>query len=120
MSFSEEDDDDMLLVSGDKTLNLSQFTIGREIGKGQFSVVHKAIYKPDRRAVAIKRVQLFEMVDSQARTDCIKEIQLLKVNFFFFNRYNVSMIIKNMFVSKDQQPSFLFVLTAVNLYVLDR
>lgn len=78
MSFSEDEDDDML-VTEDESLSLSQFTIGREIGKGQFSVVHKALYKPSRRAVAIKRVQLFEMVDSKARNDFIKEIQLLKV-----------------------------------------
>ena len=60
---------------------LDQFELGREIGKGQFSVVHRATFQPDQLPVALKRVQLLEMVDSKARTDCMKEIQLLKVLF---------------------------------------
>lgn len=98
---ANETNDDAFL--GD-TLSLSQFNVGREIGKGQFSqvyittfprcpcsfmfailfVVGNKVYSatflpcPSRR-VAIKRVELLEMVDSKARADCVKEIQLLKV-----------------------------------------
>ena len=57
--------------------------------KGQFSVVNKAIFIPDGRSVAIKHVQLLEMVDSKARNDCIKEIQLLKVLFNLTQPVNV-------------------------------
>ncbi|XP_046447546.1 serine/threonine-protein kinase Nek7-like [Daphnia pulex] len=71
-----ETNDDAFL--GD-TLSLSQFNVGREIGKGQFSQVYSATFLPcPSRRVAIKRVELLEMVDSKARADCVKEIQLLK------------------------------------------
>lgn len=30
--------------------------------------------------VALKKIQIFDMVDAKARQDCIKEIDLLKVN----------------------------------------
>ncbi len=39
--------------------------------------------------VALKKVQIFEMMDAKARLDCMKEIQLLQVlsNRFFFQYY---------------------------------
>lgn len=61
-------------------LKLSDFEMGSRIGKGQFSVVYKARCKIDQRMVALKKVQLYEMTDVKARTDCMKEIQLLQVN----------------------------------------
>ena len=51
----------------------------RKIGKGQFSVVYRAVCNEDQRTVALKKVQIFEMVDAKARLDCMKEIQLLQV-----------------------------------------
>jgi len=33
--------------------------------------------------VALKKVQLYEMTDLKARNDCMKEIQLLQVHYFF-------------------------------------
>ncbi|KAK4019537.1 hypothetical protein OUZ56_001552 [Daphnia magna] len=70
--------DDGLLADED-TLSLSQFAVGHEIGKGQFSQVYSATFRPcPERQVAIKRVELLEMVDSKARADCVKEVQLLK------------------------------------------
>ena len=53
----------------------------RKIGKGQFSVVYRAVCNSDERTVALKKVQIFEMVDAKARLDCMKEIQLLQVGF---------------------------------------
>lgn len=50
----------------------------KKIGQGQFSVVHRAVCKVDGRPVALKKVQLFDMMDSKARQDCLKEIELLK------------------------------------------
>lgn len=58
---------------------LENFEIDRKIGKGQFSHVHRAVCKHDQRTVALKKVQIFEMVDAKARLDCMKEIQLLQV-----------------------------------------
>ena len=58
---------------------LSNFDIEKKIGKGQFSVVYRARCKVDQAVVALKKVQIFEMMDSKARLDCMKEINLLQV-----------------------------------------
>jgi len=57
---------------------LTGFTIDKKIGKGQFSVVYRARAIHDEKTVALKKVQIFEMMDSKARLDCMKEIQLLQ------------------------------------------
>lgn len=57
---------------------LSNFEIDKKIGKGQFSVVYKAKCKLDGKLVALKKVQISEMMDSKARLDCMKEINLLQ------------------------------------------
>lgn len=54
------------------------YDIGRKIGRGQFSTVYKATARANGRTVAMKKVQIFEMTDAKARTDCIQEIDLLK------------------------------------------
>jgi len=59
---------------------LDGFAIDRKIGKGQFSVVYRAKALHNGETVALKKVQIFEMMDSKARLDCMKEIQLLQVN----------------------------------------
>ena len=59
--------------------SLKNFDIDRKIGKGQFSVVYRATSKVDGRPVALKKVQICEMMDAKARLDCMKEIQLLQV-----------------------------------------
>lgn len=68
-------------LANDAHLSLEQFKMEAEIGRGQFSVVHRAIFTQTRQLVAIKRIQLFEMVDWKARADCIQEARLLKVSF---------------------------------------
>lgn len=80
---SNRNDGNILGNQARVSLSFSQFQIGSEIGRGQFSVVHRALFLPKFQTVAIKRVQLFEMVDSKARADCIKEIELLKVSYTF-------------------------------------
>lgn len=77
---------------------LANFAVGKKIGKGQFSEVYKvriqlglefcsknqspnpkqATSKCDGRTVALKKVQLFHMMDAKSRADCIREIDLLK------------------------------------------
>ena len=59
--------------------SLANFDIDRKIGKGQFSVVYRARCKRDERHVALKKVQIFEMMDAKARLDCMQEIRLLQV-----------------------------------------
>uniref|UniRef100_A0A1I8GQY4 NEK6-subfamily protein kinase n=1 Tax=Macrostomum lignano TaxID=282301 RepID=A0A1I8GQY4_9PLAT len=58
--------------------SLAKFKIDKKIGKGQFSEVWRAICREDECVVALKKVQIFEMMDAKARQDCIKEIDLLK------------------------------------------
>ena len=50
-----------------------------QVGKGQFSEVYKARLQIDNSIVALKKVQIYEMMDAKARNDCLKEIDLLKV-----------------------------------------
>ncbi|KAF6035007.1 NEK6 [Bugula neritina] len=57
---------------------LKNYDIDKQIGKGQFSCVYRAKNKIDGTIVALKKVQIFEMMDVKARSDCIKEIDLLK------------------------------------------
>ncbi|KAF6724396.1 Serine/threonine-protein kinase Nek6 [Oryzias melastigma] len=57
---------------------MANFRIERKIGRGQFSEVYRAVRLLDRQSVALKKVQIFEMMDAKARQDCIKEIDLLK------------------------------------------
>ena len=64
---------------------LVNYEIEKKIGKGQFSVVYRARClvvseeSEDPPIVALKKVQIFEMMDAKARLDCMKEIQLLQV-----------------------------------------
>lgn len=58
--------------------SISNFEIEKKIGRGQFSVVYRARCLVDNSIVALKKVQIFEMMDAKARQDCIKEIDLLK------------------------------------------
>ncbi|XP_038637663.1 serine/threonine-protein kinase Nek6-like [Scyliorhinus canicula] len=58
--------------------SLADFQIVKKIGRGQFSEVYRATYLHNGKAVALKKVQVFEMMDAKARQDCINEIDLLK------------------------------------------
>lgn len=57
---------------------LKNFQVEKKIGQGQFSVVYRARNLVDGQIVALKKIQIFDMVDAKARQDCIKEIDLLK------------------------------------------
>lgn len=43
-------------------------------------MVYRARNIVDGQIVALKKIQIFDMVDAKARQDCIKEIDLLKVS----------------------------------------
>lgn len=61
--------------------SISGYTVERKIGKGQFSTVFRARIGTDPNSpgpiVALKKVQLYDMVDEKTRNDCIREIDLL-------------------------------------------
>ncbi|KAM9460659.1 serine/threonine-protein kinase Nek7-like isoform 1-T1 [Clarias gariepinus] len=58
--------------------SLANYYFEKKIGRGQFSEVYQAKYLMDNTPVALKKVQIFELMDAKARQDCIKEIDLLK------------------------------------------
>ena len=62
--------------SGDGSL--ADYVIEKAIGRGHFSTVHRAVRRSDERRVALKKVQIFDMLDAKARDRCLKEVQLLK------------------------------------------
>uniref|UniRef100_A0A0M3IKY6 NEK6-subfamily protein kinase n=1 Tax=Ascaris lumbricoides TaxID=6252 RepID=A0A0M3IKY6_ASCLU len=75
---------------------LEAFEIEKKIGKGQFSEVYRARCKEDNKVLALKKVQVYDMVDAKARQDCIKEIDLLKqLNHVNVIRYYASFIENN-------------------------
>uniref|UniRef100_A0A6A7G0D0 NEK6-subfamily protein kinase n=1 Tax=Hirondellea gigas TaxID=1518452 RepID=A0A6A7G0D0_9CRUS len=93
-----EDSSELLQLStGDSVYGcLNNYDIEKEIGKGQFSVVYRARCKVDNRVVALKKVQIFEMNDSKARLDCMKETNLLqKLNHPNIIQYLASFIEDN-------------------------
>ena len=69
---------DPTLVDWTEYAFLACFQVEKKIGKGQFSEVFRAKCIPLNATVALKKVQIFEMVDAKSRNDCIKEIDLLK------------------------------------------
>lgn len=62
----------------DPSFTLTRFSVGRRIGKGQFSEVFEAIDKQCNERVALKKICIFEMMDAKTRLDCYKEISLLQ------------------------------------------
>ncbi|XP_034565419.1 serine/threonine-protein kinase Nek7 isoform X1 [Notolabrus celidotus] len=76
--------------------SLANFQIEKKIGRGQFSEVYRARYLLDNTSVALKKVQIFDLMDAKARQDCIKEIDLLKqLNHPNVIKYHASFIEDN-------------------------
>ena len=58
--------------------SLSEFRIEGKIGTGKFSTVYAAWHLAAGQPVALKTVQVFEILDSKLRMDCIKEVNMLR------------------------------------------
>ncbi|KAJ1521540.1 hypothetical protein ONE63_003199 [Megalurothrips usitatus] len=65
-------------AQGQPYRSTADLLVERRIGKGQFSVVHRARSKADGSVVALKKIQIFDMMDAKARVDCVKETNLLQ------------------------------------------
>ncbi|KAI6652759.1 hypothetical protein LOD99_4145 [Oopsacas minuta] len=88
--------EDISLIDWAEYSFLACFQVEKKIGKGQFSEVFRGKCIPLNAVVAVKKVQIFEMVDAKARNDCIKEIDLLKqLNHANVIRYLASFIENN-------------------------
>jgi serine/threonine protein kinase len=60
------------------TASLLKYDIGRELGRGKFSVVFKAVVKASRQTVAVKRIAIFDIMDGKARKKTLREVDLLR------------------------------------------
>ena len=58
--------------------SLEDYVVEKAIGRGHFSVVHRAVRKSNQHRVALKKVQIFDMMDAKARDRCLKEVHLLR------------------------------------------
>ena len=95
-SEQNKEPEDLSLVDWNEYSFLACYQVERKIGKGQFSEVFRGKCIPLNAVVAVKKVQIFEMVDAKARNDCIKEIDLLKqLNHCNVIRYLSSFIENN-------------------------
>ena len=57
---------------------LADYDVRKMIGKGKFSTVHRAKRKRDAKTVALKKIQIFDMMDAKGREKCLKEVRLLQ------------------------------------------
>ena len=71
--------------------NLESFDIDRKIGKGQFSVVYRAKALHNQTIVALKKVQIFEMMDSKV----FHIINIFIVSIIYLGRISIIMLLKS-------------------------
>eukprot|EP00743_Colponemidia_sp_Colp-15_P008010 GILK01008675.1.p1 GENE.GILK01008675.1~~GILK01008675.1.p1 ORF type:complete len:735 (+),score=154.97 GILK01008675.1:110-2314(+) len=57
---------------------INGYELLRPIGRGKFSIVFKARRVNDGRLVALKKIQIFDMMDPRQREKCLKEVKLLQ------------------------------------------
>lgn len=58
--------------------SLAQYELEGKLGTGKFSTVWRARHVPSGKRVALKTVQIFEIVDPKQRADCIREVNMLQ------------------------------------------
>eukprot|EP01138_Halocafeteria_seosinensis_P000585 gb/GECG01000600.1/.p1 GENE.gb/GECG01000600.1/~~gb/GECG01000600.1/.p1 ORF type:complete len:1074 (+),score=143.16 gb/GECG01000600.1/:1-3222(+) len=56
---------------------LDHYEVVKAIGKGKFSTVYRARRKSDGLPVALKKIQIFDMMDEKSREKCFREISLV-------------------------------------------
>ncbi len=57
---------------------MSDYTVGKEIGKGAYAVVKQCIHKPSGIIMAIKIYEKYKLLDSTRKTAVKREIDVLK------------------------------------------
>uniref|UniRef100_A0A7S0RG92 non-specific serine/threonine protein kinase n=1 Tax=Chlamydomonas leiostraca TaxID=1034604 RepID=A0A7S0RG92_9CHLO len=58
--------------------SLADYQLHQLIGRGKYSQVYAATHIPTGMQVAMKKVAIFDMMDPQARVDCLKEVKILQ------------------------------------------
>mmetsp|Transcript_43213 Transcript_43213/g.136640 ORF Transcript_43213/g.136640 Transcript_43213/m.136640 type:complete len:678 (-) Transcript_43213:15-2048(-) len=56
---------------------LQMYAVGKKIGSGKFSVVFRARMS-DGRNVALKKINIFDMMDAKSRNKCLREVHMLR------------------------------------------
>ena len=56
----------------------SEFRFHGVIGSGKFSTVWRATHIPTNATVAVKKVQIYDILDAKQRKDCLNEVRLLQ------------------------------------------
>ncbi len=56
---------------------LRLYEVGKQIGSGKFSVVFRA-RMADGRHVALKKIQIFNIMDAKSRNKCLREVHMLQ------------------------------------------
>ena len=56
---------------------LATYEVGKQIGSGKFSVVFRA-RAPDGKNVALKKIQIFDIMDAKSRNKCLREVRMLQ------------------------------------------
>jgi serine/threonine protein kinase len=57
---------------------ITDYVLGKEIGKGAYAVVKQAIHKPSGKKLAVKIYEKFKLMDPARKGAVKKEIQILK------------------------------------------
>ena len=60
------------------TSSLEDYVVEGKIGSGKFSTVFIARHLKTGRSVALKKIQLLDMMDVTARRNCLNEVNTLK------------------------------------------
>eukprot|EP00899_Mesostigma_viride_P018012 jgi/Mesvir1/26211/Mv02394-RA.1 len=63
---------------GDGVSRLDDYEIQGVIGSGKYSTVYRARKVSTGEVVALKKIMIFEIMDSNARADCINEVKILQ------------------------------------------
>lgn len=57
--------------------DISNYTLGKEIGKGAYAVVKEGLHKPTGKLVAIKIYERARLQDQHKKRQALKEIKIL-------------------------------------------
>ncbi len=75
---SQRSSDTRDTFDGGTSSSLDDYAVEEKIGSGKFSTVFIARHLKTGKSVALKKIQLFDMMDATARRNCLNEVNTLK------------------------------------------